>query len=172
MCIPFHCHEFSLWQCSQNGNGKNYSWNSVAFLLTYTIYIYILVNMYTPTEIVHPPQNTTVNLYKIATFTCETNGGDVTFWRVNGASNIPSEMLNDVVPDRERVGDNTLLTLEITTTTVEYNKTTIQCVTTDIGGRPVESEIVTLIIPGTYHTHTLFMTLIIHELLRKKSEAT
>ena len=28
--------DFPLWQC--NWNGKNYSWNSVAFLLMYTIY--------------------------------------------------------------------------------------------------------------------------------------
>ena len=108
--------------------------------------------LYTPTEIIKHPQNRVVDLHKTATFTCETNGGDVTLWKVNGESVIPSEMVNDVVSDRERVGDNIVLTLSITAK-AKYNGTTIQCVTTDFGGHPVESEIVTLTIRDIIHIH-------------------
>ena len=113
-----------------------------------------LYKMYTPTEIITPPQNTTVDLYKTATFTCETNGGDITLWKVNGTTDIPPEMLDDVVSDRERVGGNTQLTLDINAK-AEYNQTTIQCITTVIGGDSEESEIVTLTIRGILkHTCT------------------
>ena len=108
--------------------------------------------LYTPTEIIKHPQNTLVDLERAAIFTCETNGGDITVWRVNGDSEIPSEMAKDVGTDREIVGDNTLLTLSITAKAV-YNGTTIQCVTGDIGGGVVESEIVTLEIRGIIHVH-------------------
>ena len=111
-----------------------------------------MVDMYTPTEIIEHPQNEVVDLHKMATFTCETNGGDVTFWKVNGASDIPPEMLDDVVSSRKRVGANTRLTLDIHAK-AEYNQTTIQCITTVIGGDSEESEIVTLTIRGILHIH-------------------
>ena len=111
-----------------------------------------LYKMYTPTEIIKPPQNTTVDLHKTAYFTCETNGGDVTLWKVNGTSDISSEVLNDVVSVREKVEGNTRLTLDINAKAV-YNQTTIQCITTVIGGDSEESEIVTLTIRGILHIH-------------------
>lgn len=93
-----------------------------------------------------------VDLRKTATFTCESKGGDVTLWKVNGAGDIPPEMDNDVVPNQKRVGGNTQLTLDISAKAV-YNGTTIQCVTTVIGGDSEESDNATLTIRGILHVH-------------------
>lgn len=80
------------------------------------------------------------------------NGGDVTLWKVNGA-HIPSEMLKDVVIDREKIRDKTVLfTLNITAKH-KYNGTTVQCVTADIEGDPEESKNATLTIRGIIHIH-------------------
>lgn len=84
-----------------------------------------------------------------ATFTCQTNGGDVALWKVNGAFNIPPKMVNDVVADREKIGNNTRLTLNITAKP-DYNGTTVRCVTADIEGDSEESENATLTIRGIY----------------------
>ena len=103
-----------------------------------------------PTAIVKPPQDTVVNLNENATFPCETSGSDGTYWKVNGTSRLPSEISDDVDTHRIIVGNNNLFILTIIARAV-YNGTTIQCVTGDIGGDPVESEIVTLTVQGIIH---------------------
>ena len=85
-------------------------------------------------------------------FSCDASGGDFIVWRVNGTGfeDLTSEILSDV--DINPVGISSgLSTLDIIARAV-YNGTTIQCVTGDIGGDPVESEIVTLTIQGIYYT--------------------
>lgn len=107
-----------------------------------------------PAEIVTPPQDTTINLKGRAIFTCETNGGDVTLWKINGTSLISSEIGDDVVTDSIVVGNNDVFILTIFAKAV-YNGITIQCVTRDIGGRQVESEIVTLTVQGITRIYSM-----------------
>ena len=110
--------------------------------------------MYTPTEVIQHPKSTVVDLKRNATFICETNGGHVTLWRVNGTFiNITSEMAKDVVSVREKIRDNTRLTLNITAK-YKYNGTTVQCVTAVVDGDPEESDNATLTIRGI-HTYML-----------------
>ena len=103
-----------------------------------------------PTAIVKPPQDATVNLKENATFTCETNGSDITIWRVNGTTGISHEIHGDVHTDRMTVGNNNLFVLTIIAKAV-YNGTIFQCVTVDIGRNPVESENVKLTVQGILH---------------------
>ena len=100
-----------------------------------------------PTAIVKPPQDATVNLKENATFTCETKGGDITIWRVNGTTGISHEIRDDVHTDSIAVGNNNLFIMTIIAKAV-YNGTTFQCVTADIGGNSEESENVTLTVQG------------------------
>ena len=86
-------------------------------------------------------------------FTCETNGGDYTVWRVNGMR------IADISPDikedlkfahngSEGTG-NGLFIMNITARSI-YNGTTVHCVTGHIEGMTVESEIVTMTIQGIH----------------------
>ena len=95
-----------------------------------------------------PPQDTTVFINMTGMFSCDASGGDFIVWRVNGTGfeDLTSEILSDL--DINPVGlVSGLSTLDIIARAV-YNGTTIQCVTGDIGGIPVESEIVTFTIQG------------------------
>ena len=110
--------------------------------------------MYTYTEIFKPPQSTTSFENQIATFTCETDGGDITQWKLNGT--YPNyEETDDLSttqrPVKESGSDHEheLFILTIKARAV-YNGTAVQCVTGDFGSVPVESEIVTLTIQGIY----------------------
>ena len=105
-----------------------------------------------PTVINIPPQDTTVFINMTGMFSCNASGGDFIVWRVNGTSyeNLPSDVGSDIDINPEGIVSG-LSTLDITARAV-YNGTTIQCVTGDIGGDPVESEIVTLTIQGIYYT--------------------
>lgn len=85
-------------------------------------------------------------------FMCETTGSDITSWKVNGTKVISSEISGDMETDRETVGNNNLFTLTIFARAV-YNGTTFQCVTGDVEGAQVESEIVTLTVQGIIHIH-------------------
>ena len=109
--------------------------------------------MYTPTVVIKHPQSTVVDLKRNATFECETKGGDITLWKVNGAFDIPSEMLKDVVTYREKIRNNTRLTLNIRAQQ-EYDGYTIQCVTAVIEGDPEESDIAILTVRGTCIIHS------------------
>ena len=108
------------------------------------VYLWSFVHSNTPTEIVKHPQETTVDLEKNATFTCEISGGDYIKWRVNGSDLTPSD---DIKTDRVTVGNNDLYTLTIFARNL-YNGTTIQFVTGVFGGDEKESDIVTLKIRG------------------------
>ena len=88
-----------------------------------------------------------MDLKKKAIFTCETNGGDLTLWKVNGSSILPPEISDDIHTDQETVGKNDWFALTILARAV-YNGTTIQCVTGRFGGVPVESSIFNLTIRG------------------------
>ena len=113
-----------------------------------------------PTVINIPPQDTTVFIDMTGMFSCDASGGDYIGWRVNGTSpiNLPLDVESDL--DINPVGIvSGLSTLDITARAV-YNGTTIQCVTGDIGGDPVESEIVTLTIQGTMNDKLVFTIII------------
>ena len=111
----------------------------------------VIFGLYSATEIISSPKNTTVFINQKGMFTCEANGGDYTVWRVNGKS------ISDVSPDIKEdlnftqiVSEGTgsgLFIMNITARSM-YNGTTVLCVTGDIGGLTVESEIGTLAIQG------------------------
>ena len=84
-------------------------------------------------------------------FSCDASGGDFIVWRVNGTtfSDLSPEISSDIDINPDGIIVSGLSTLDITARPV-YNGTTIQCVTGDIGGIPVECEIVTLTIQGVY----------------------
>ena len=111
----------------------------------------IRILLYSATEIIVSPKNTTVFLNHEGMFTCEANGGDYTVWRLNGKS------INDLSPnikkdlnfthDGSEGTGNGLFIMNITARTM-YNGTTVQCVTGDVGGVTVGSEIGTMTIQG------------------------
>lgn len=109
-------------------------------------------HMHTYTEIITPPKNTIAFENQIAMFTCETDGGDITKWKINGTYLSMTDD-DDLHFDHHPVedSDNELFILNITARPM-YNGTEVQCVTGDFGDDhdPVESEIVTLIIQGSY----------------------
>ena len=86
-----------------------------------------------------------MDLNENATFTCETKHDDYTVWKVNGSSDL-SEISDDVESDQK----HNLFILSITAKAV-YNGTTLQCVTGEFEGVPVESANVTLTIRGIIH---------------------
>ena len=95
-------------------------------------------------------------------FSCNASGGDFIVWRVigTGLEDLSSEILSDI--DINPVGlVSGLSTLDIIARAV-YNGTTVQCVTGDIGGDPVESEIVTLTIQGTHTANDMYNTSHVH----------
>ena len=96
-------------------------------------------------------------------FLCDASGGDYILWRVNGTSSndLPSEILNDLDINPDGIIVSGLVTLSIPGRAV-YNGTTVQCVTGDIGGDPVESEIVTLTIQGTHTANDMYNTSHVH----------
>ena len=103
----------------------------------------------TPTVINIPPQDTTVFPNMTGMFSCDASGGDFIVWRVNGTSfsDLPNETQSDLDINPVGIVSSGLSTLDIIAKAV-YNGTTVQCVTGDIGGAVVKSEIVTLIIQG------------------------
>ena len=95
-------------------------------------------------------------------FLCEASGGDFIVWRVNGTtfSDLSAEILSDIDINPEGISSG-LSTLDIIARAV-YNGTTVQCVTGDIGGDPVESEIVTLTIQGIHAINDMYNTSHVH----------
>ena len=91
-------------------------------------------------------------------FSCDASGGDFTFWRVNGTSSISD--LDIEIEYQERMGSG-LSILTITARAV-YNGTTVQCVTGDVGGVAVESDIVTLTIQGIHTANDMYNTTHVH----------
>lgn len=100
------------------------------------------------TEIIQSPQDTNVFLDELGLFICETYG-DYSGWKVNGSSytTLPQEIHDDIRTDQKGIGANEILKLNITARAL-YNGTTIQCVTGQLGGSTVGSEVVTLMIQG------------------------
>ena len=86
------------------------------------------------------PSAVTVFLNDRGSFTCDTIGGDFTFWRVNG-TNVQNK---DV--DHFRFNSSFILTIRARAV---YNGTTVQCVTGYFDSVSVKSEIVTLTIQGS-----------------------
>ena len=105
--------------------------------------------LYSATEIISSPKNKTVFLNQKGMFTCETNGGDYTFWRVNGKSisDISSDIKENLNFAHNGSGGIGLFIMNITARSM-YNGTIVQCVTGDGGGLTVESGIGTMIIQG------------------------
>lgn len=97
------------------------------------------------------PQNTTVFPNQPAVVSCETRGGDFTFWIVNGTSipDLPPEIRNDLEIENERDNERDVSTLRITGR-VTYNTTTVQCVIGRIGGDIIESENAIIRIQGIH----------------------
>ena len=111
----------------------------------------VIFGHYSATEIIASPKNTTVFLNHDGMFTCETNGGEHTVWRLNGKriADVSPDIQEDLNFDHdgpESTGSG-LFIMNITARTM-YNGTTVQCVTGDVGGMSVESEIVTMKIQG------------------------
>ena len=111
----------------------------------------VIFGLYSATEIIASPKNTTVFLNHEGMFTCEANGGDYTVWRLNGkriADLSPDieEDLNFAHDGSEGTGSG-LFIMNIIARSM-YNGTTVQCVTGDAGSMTVESEIVTMTIQG------------------------
>ena len=100
------------------------------------------------------PQNTTVFPNQPAVVSCETRGGDFTFWRVNGTSipDLPPEIRNDLEIENERDNERDVSTLRITGR-VMYNTTTVLCVIGRIGGDIIESENAIIRIQGISIIH-------------------
>ena len=99
------------------------------------------------TEILEPPENTTVFLDQTAVFRCEVTGGDVS-WRVNGKSiaeetSIARDDLDVNFDDSENGNPLVILTI---TARAEYNVTTVQCLVNS--GFSDRSEIALLSIQG------------------------
>ena len=105
-------------------------------------------------EIITPPQDTIVFLNRTANFTCETDGGDSTVFIINGMryTDLSGKQKKELEHKQSYVnGSNTeLFTLTIPAR-VEYNGTTVQCVTGDHERIPVvKSENATLMIQGIH----------------------
>ena len=112
----------------------------------------MIIGLYSATEIIASPKNTTVFLNHEGMFTCEANGGDYTVWRVNGMR--IAEISPDILEDLNMAHNglegtgNGLFIMNITARSM-YNGTTVQCVT-GYGSLTVESEIVTMTIQGIH----------------------
>ena len=108
--------------------------------------------MYTYTEIIKPPQSTTAFENQMAMFTCETDGGDITQWKLNGTYPNYEETDDLSTTQHPVIGSGSELFILTIKARAVYNGTTVQCVTGDIGSSVpvVESEIVTLTIQGIY----------------------
>ena len=78
------------------------------------------------TEILEPPENTTVFLDQTAVFRCEVTGGDIS-WRVNGKPTTEETSIARDDLDVDSENGNPLVILTIIAR-AEYNGTTVQCV--------------------------------------------
>ena len=101
--------------------------------------------------IIQPPTNTAVFLgQSAAVFECETSGGELSGWRVNGTaySSLSPDIRSDLdAAESVSDDDNTLITLTIPAR-AKYNGTRVQCVTIILGGAFDESDNVTMQIQG------------------------
>ena len=109
------------------------------------------------TVIIRPPVDIAVFVNQSAVFECETSGGGLQEWRVNGT--LYQYLLSDVREDMRTscVHNTNKLTIVART---KYNGTTVQCLIIVIGeGIIVESDIATLEIQAVqgeylyFHTH-------------------
>ena len=101
-------------------------------------------------EILQAPESTVVFLDQSAVFTCETVGGDVTTWRVNGIllESLPPEILSDVDVSQTSTPEGTVVEELTIPARAEYNGTRVQCLVGIFGGSTDESENATLRIQG------------------------
>ena len=100
------------------------------------------------TEIVCAPKDTTIFVEHLAVFTCVVDG-DAASWRVNGTllNDLPPDTRSDLVLTTAIQDGNILVELSIPGR-VEYNGTTLQCVTVKSGSGSEESGVVMLLIQG------------------------
>ena len=108
------------------------------------------VDVILPPEILQAPESTVVFLDQSAVFTCETVGGDVATWRVNGIllRNLPPEIHSDVVVSQTITPEGTVVEELTIPARAEYNGTRFQCLVGIFGGSSDESENATLTIQG------------------------
>ena len=103
-------------------------------------------------EIIESPTNITVFLNKSAVFECETSvHGGLSGWKVNGTvyNSLPAEIRSDLVTGDEGESErgNRIITLTVPAK-IEYNETSVQCVTAESGGDLDESETVRMTVQG------------------------
>ena len=115
------------------------------------MYKQITIIAFMSPEIVDPPINTTVFINQTAVFECETSGGEITDWRINGTdfNNLPPNIQNDWKTDRHYNGSSWFYSLTVQATD-RYNETRVQCVTGSFGGSSDESDNATLSIQGNH----------------------
>ena len=98
-------------------------------------------------EILEPPENTTVFLDQTAVFRCEVTGGHAS-WEVNGKSTTEQTSIarDDLKVEFDDSENGNPLAILIIIARDEYNETTVQCVVN--GGFSDQSQIVSLRIQG------------------------
>ena len=101
-------------------------------------------------EILQAPESTVVYLDQSAVFTCETDGGGLTGWTVNGTilQSLPPEIRNDLHVSPTNTDEGTRVEELTIPARAEYNGTRVQCLVVIIGGSSDESENATLRIQG------------------------
>ena len=83
-------------------------------------------------------------------FTCETDGGGLTGWRVNGIilQSLPPEIRSDLLSSGTNTDEGTVVEELTIPARAEYNGTRVQCLVGIFGGSSDESENATLRIQG------------------------
>ena len=108
-------------------------------------------------EILQPPQNTTVFPNEAAEFKCKVSGG-YTSWSVNGkpTNELSDDLRNSMGTSLYTTEDENPQHILIIIARYEYNESTVQCLID--GGFSGRSDIAFLLIQGNYwgHRHALF----------------
>ena len=84
-------------------------------------------------------------------FTCETDGGGLTGWRVNGTSleSLPPKIHNDLHISGSNTNEGTRVETLTIPARAEYNGTRVQCLVLSLSGSD-QSENATMIIQGIF----------------------
>ena len=85
-------------------------------------------------------------------FTCETDGGGLTGWTVNGTilQSLPPEIRSNVVVSGTNTDEGTVVEELTIPARAEYNGTRVQCLVGIFGGSSDESENATFRIQGIH----------------------
>ena len=111
-------------------------------------------------ELLTPPENVTVFLNQSAVFRCESSGG-ISAWRINGTRWNKLSLLihSDISVIKNNTDNGTTLEQLTILGRAEYNGTTVRC---EVGNGSfdsvAESDIVTMMVQGTYSIYSMMTT--------------